>query len=382
MTASDPRMKPPAVDPPTREPESPGPDGPFTHAATVEEAQAGMRLDRWMAGMWMDLSRSRCKALVEAGHVRVDDAPAGDPAAKVRAGQHVALNLPPPRAATPQPEAIALDVLFEDPHLIVLNKPAGIAVHPAAGHWTGTLVHALLHHCAGQLSGIGGVERPGIVHRLDKDTSGVLVAAKTDAAHQGLSALFAAHDMERAYLACTRGAPKPRSGRLETRLARSDGDRRKQAVIPLSLENKGKIAVTHYATQDTFGQEPGQAVGAPQAALVECRLETGRTHQIRVHMAHLGAPLLGDPLYGKGGRTLAQRVERKAPQGAAGRTDQADADADDAPASQGRVLREFRRQALHAAILGFRHPITGEALRFETPPPKDMQRLIAFLRLL
>jgi 23S rRNA pseudouridine1911/1915/1917 synthase len=337
-------------------------EAPETEArpAEVREAvaapeDAGERLDRWMAATWGDLSRSRCKALVEDSRLTLDGAPLTDPSAKVRAGGRYVLTVPAPVAAAPEPEDIPLDVLFEDEHLIVINKPAGLTVHPAAGAWTGTLVHALLHRCAGGLSGIGGVERPGIVHRLDKDTSGVLVAAKTDAAHQGLSKLFAAHDVERVYLAACRSAPKPRAGRIETRLARSAKDRKKIAVVRETEPDKGKVAVTHYETVASYGQEPGASIGTPAASLVECRLETGRTHQIRVHLAHIGCPVLGDPLYGKG-RAL-KRIATPA----------------------GEELKDFRRQALHAAVLGFVHPVTGEALRFETQPPKDMQRLIKFL---
>jgi 23S rRNA pseudouridine1911/1915/1917 synthase len=326
--------------------------------ATPDETQAGERLDRWMALIWADLSRSRCKALVEQGALSVEGEALTDPSAKVRAGAIYRLNVPPPEPAEPQPEDIPLEVLFEDDHLIVINKEAGMTVHPAAGHWTGTLVNALLHHCAGSLSGIGGVERPGIVHRLDKDTSGVMVVAKSDAAHQGLSAKFAKHDIERAYLACVRSAPKPRAGRLETQLARSSHDRKKFAVVADPASKAGKHAVTNYQTLQTFGQAPGKSVGTPLASLVECRLETGRTHQIRIHMAHLGAPLLGDPLYGKG---------RSAPL---------------AKLDNGKLFNDFRRQALHAAILGFEHPVTGETLRFETELPKDMQRLIGLLETL
>lgn len=331
---------------------------PEIREARAQEGDDGARLDRWMADIWADLSRTRCKALVEAGQLKVDGETLRDPTAKVAAGALYVLTIPAPAPAAPVPEAIPLDILFEDDALIVLNKPAGMAVHPAVGNWTGTLVHALLHHCKGSLSGIGGVERPGIVHRLDKDTSGVMVVAKSDAAHQGLAALFAAHDIERAYLAATRGAPKPRSGRIETMIARAPSDRRKQMVLPLDAA-RGRRAVTNYETVRQFGQEPGQSAGTPQAALVRCELETGRTHQIRVHLAHLGAPILGDQVYGKGGRALKRQT-----------------------GDEGRVLAEFRRQALHAAVLGFDHPLTGEALRFETEPPKDMQRLIKFLELL
>ena len=322
--------------------------------AAPEEA-AGQRVDRWLAGEFGEFSRSRLKAMIEEGRLTRDGASLADPSAKVAAGALYVLSVPPLKSAVPQPEDIPLDVLHEDGHLIVLIKPAGLTVHPGAGAWTGTLVHALLHHCRGSLSGVGGVERPGIVHRLDKDTSGVLVAAKTDAAHQGLSAQFAAHSVERAYIAFTRGAPSPRAGRVETRIARSGQDRTKMGVIEDLESEVGKHAATNYVTLAAYGQDPKASIGNPIAAKVECRLETGRTHQIRVHLAHIGAPLLGDPLYG---------ARRGLPN----------------PESEtGRVLHEFRRQALHAAILGFEHPVTGESLRFETEPPKDMQRLEKFL---
>src|SRR5690606_2910468 len=253
----------------------------------------------------------------------LDGEPVADGKGKARAGLYE-IDIPPPLPAEPAPEAIPLVVLFEDAHLIVVDKTAGMAAHPAPGTWSGTLVNALLHHCAGSLSGVGGVARPGIVHRLDKDTSGVMVAAKTDAAHAGLSALFAAHDLERAYVALTRGAPSPRRGRIETRLGRSTADRKKMAV----LRTGGREAVTDYDTVRTFGPEP-----RPLAAKVRCVLHTGRTHQIRVHLASRGAPCLGDPVYGSG--PPAQPVR-------------------EAIAASG-----LRRQALHAAVLGFVHPITG-----------------------
>jgi 23S rRNA pseudouridine1911/1915/1917 synthase len=320
--------------------------------------QAGERLDRWLAGEIAELSRSRLKALIEAGQLALDGAPLTDPSAKIVEGATYTLAIPAPRAATPTPEKMDLDVLFEDDDLIVLQKPAGLAVHPAAGNWTGTLVHGLLHHCAGSLSGIGGVERPGIVHRLDKDTSGVMVVAKSDRAHQGLAAQFAAHSVERAYIAFTRNAPNPKAGRIETQIARSAQDRKKFTVPRDPASTAGKHAITNYATLTRYGQAEGMAVGTGLAAKVECRLETGRTHQIRVHMAHIGCPLLGDPVYGqKRGNLLAT-------------------------SDNGRELKDFRRQALHAAILGFEHPVTGEDLRFETGLPKDMERLEGFLALL
>jgi 23S rRNA pseudouridine1911/1915/1917 synthase len=309
----------------------------------VGDAHAGERLDRAMAAL-SGVSRARVQALMADGALTRDGRPAGDPSAKALPGTYV-LRIPPARPADPQPEPIPLAVLHEDADLIVLDKSAGMAVHPAPGSETGTLVNALLHHCAGRLSGIGGVLRPGIVHRLDKDTSGVMVVAKTDAAHQGLSALFAAHDLDREYVALTRGAPEPRRGTITTRIGRSQSDRKKMAV----LKAGGREAVTHYALEAAFG--PAER---PVASRVRCRLETGRTHQIRVHMAHKGAPVLGDPVYGSGGT---------------------------APAVRGAIAAAgLTRQALHAAVLGFVHPVTGEALRFETLPPPDMAELEAGLR--
>ena len=241
---------------------------------------------------------------------------------------------------TPRP----VRIVHVDAGLIVIDKPAGMAAHPASGTPNGTLVNALLAHCGDSLSGIGGVARPGIVHRLDKDTSGVMVAAKTDRAHAGLSALFAAHDIERTYIALTRGAPSPATGRIHTRIGRSTGDRKKMAV----LKAGGREAITDYVVQATFGQ-PAKAGGAPMAARVACTLHTGRTHQIRVHLSSKGAPILGDATYGSGSPAIPVRT--------------AIAEA------------ALERQALHAAVLGFVHPVTGEALRFETAPPYDMQRL-------
>ena len=304
---------------------------------------AGLRLDKALAEACPDLSRARLQALMAEGRVSREGAVLTDSSAKAAAGVYE-IDVPPPLPADPQPEAIPLSVLFEDAHLIVIDKPAGMTVHPAPGNETGTLVNALLHHCAGSLSGVGGVARPGIVHRLDKDTSGVMVAAKSDAAHQGLSALFAAHDLERVYVALTRGAPRPSAGRIESRIGRSSSDRKKMAV----LKAGGRLAVTDYQTVRSFG--PAER---PLAARVECRLHTGRTHQIRVHLASVGAPLLGDPVYGSG--------------------------APAAPVREAMIEAGLDRQALHAAVLGFVHPITSEPLRFETQPPADMERLQAAL---
>ncbi len=277
------------------------------------------------------------------GRVSRDGVVLTDLSARALAGDY-RIEIPSLVAAEPAPEAIPLKVLFEDEHLIVIDKPAGMAAHPAPGTESGTLVNALLHHCGASLSGIGGVARPGIVHRLDKDTSGVMVAAKSDAAHRGLAKLFEAHDIDRVYIALTRGAPNPASGTINTQLGRSHADRKKMAV----LRTGGREAITHYRTERVFGP----AI-RPLAARVSCRLETGRTHQIRVHLASKGAPCLGDAVYGSGQPQIAVREAMKA----AG----------------------LNRQALHAAVLGFVHPITGKALRFETPLPADMAGLEARL---
>ena len=319
-------------------------------AAVIEveltEEDAGGRLDKTLADLLPDLSRSRLQALMAEGRVSRGGAPAADASAHAVAGLY-RIEIPPPVAAEPLPEAIPLTVLFEDEHLIVVDKPAGMTAHPSPGSETGTLVGALLAHCGASLSGIGGVARPGIVHRLDKDTSGVMVAAKTDAAHRGLAALFERHDIDRVYIALTRGAPKARAGTVTTRIGRSPRDRKKMAV----LTRGGREAVTHYEVQRRFGPEP-----RPLAARLALRLETGRTHQIRVHLAHIGAPCLGDPLYGSG-----------------------------APAAPVRAAMEragLKRQALHAAVLGFVHPITAKTLRFETGLPQDMLLLERALQLL
>ncbi|WP_291833103.1 RluA family pseudouridine synthase [Brevundimonas sp.] len=324
---------------------------------TVLEARIetpGVRLDKALADVFPTLSRARLQALLAEGAISFEGETLTSGSAKARAGQYVVI-LPPVAPATPQPEAIPLTVLYEDADLIVIDKPAGMAAHPAPGSETGTLVNALLAHCGDSLSGIGGVARPGIVHRLDKDTSGVMVAAKTDRAHAGLSALFATHDIERTYIALTRGIPMPREGRIQTQIGRSHGDRKKMAV----LTSGGREAITDYAVQKVFGEHlvlRGKGLrqtGPFLAARVACTLHTGRTHQIRVHLASKGSPILGDATYGSGSPAAPVRA---------------------AIAEAG-----LTRQALHAAVLGFVHPVTGETLRFETPPPPDMQRLEALL---
>lgn len=325
------------------------PDGETSLEARLDADQAGQRLDKVLGHALDGLSRARLQALIaESRLFFVPDAGAPrlvtDGSAKAQAGLYRVI-VPAPIAAEPAAEDIPLTVLYEDAYLIVVDKPAGMAAHPAPGNYTGTLVNALLHHCRGSLSGVGGVARPGIVHRLDKETSGVMVAAKTDAAHQGLSALFSTHDIDRLYIALTRGAPHPANGTIETRLGRSPHDRKKMAI----LKSGGREAITHYRTEAVFGP-----AGKPVAARIACRLETGRTHQIRVHMASKSTPCLGDPVYGGGQPVAGVRA----------------------------VIDEigFKRQALHAAVLGFVHPITGETLRFETPLPADMAALEAGLK--
>jgi 23S rRNA pseudouridine1911/1915/1917 synthase len=305
--------------------------------ATLAADLAGWRLDRALASAIPTLSRERLKALVSAGEVMVDGRQERDPARRMKGGEAVAVVVPPARPAEAVSQDIPLDIRFEDDHLLVVEKPAGLVVHPAAGNLDGTLVNALLHHCAGRLSGIGGVARPGIVHRIDKDTSGLLVVAKTDRAHAGLAAQFAKHTIGRRYLAVVAGLPTPPGGRIETNLARSDANRQKIAVVHAP---RGKRAVTHYRVLEPL----------KGAALVECRLETGRTHQVRVHMAHIGHPLLGDPVYGQGRQAeLCRRLG-------------------------------FQRQALHAAELKLEHPITKEILTFESVAPADIQELLSALR--
>lgn len=289
-----------------------------------------------------DLSRERVKALILEGCV-VGSARqrVSDPALKVAFGQTFSIAVPAPTESAAQAQNIALNVVYEDADLIVVDKPAGMVVHPAAGNADGTLVNALLHHCAGQLSGIGGVARPGIVHRIDKDTSGLIVAAKTDKAHEGLSRQFKDHSIERLYAAIVAGRLIPPTGIVSQWIGRSDGDRKKMAVQP---EGRGKHAVTHYRTLEPLRE----------ASLVECKLETGRTHQVRVHMAHLGHPLIGDPVYSKSKKHFKSILETLG----------------------------FKRQALHARTLGFIHPLSSNALSFESRIPADMQELLSQLRVL
>ena len=300
----------------------------------LEPDHAGWRLDRALAAAVPTLSRERLKTLIRSGAVESSGKPLRDPATKVRGDEIFRVLVPQPEPAHNEPQNIPLNFVFEDEHLLVVDKPAGLVVHPAAGNFDGTLVNALLHHCGGSLSGIGGVARPGIVHRIDKNTSGLLVVAKTDVAHEGLAKQFAAHSIDRRYLAIVSGVPKTSGDTVDAPLARSATNRKKIAIV---RGGRGKRAVTHWKRLNVLRD----------AALVECRLETGRTHQVRVHMASIGHPLLGDPVYGRSGKT------------------------------HGKLLKElqFQRQALHAAQLGFTHPVTKHRLSFASPMPSDMQEL-------
>jgi len=300
----------------------------------LDAAHCGWRLDRALAAAIPTLSRERLKTLIRSGAVEAHGKMVRDPASKVRGDESLSVAVPEPQPAHNVPQNIPLTIVFEDEHLLVVDKPAGLVVHPAAGNLDGTLVNALLHHCGGSLSGIGGVARPGIVHRIDKDTSGLLVVAKTDVAHEGLAKQFEAHSISRRYLAIVSGVPKTSHGTIDAPLARSATNRKKIAIVE---GKRGKRSVTHWKRLDVLRD----------AALVECRLETGRTHQVRVHMASIGHPLLGDPVYGRSAK------------------------------GHGKLLKElgFQRQALHATELGFLHPAEKRRLSFVSPMPADIQEL-------
>lgn len=313
----------------------------------VDAVDAGKRLDRYLSAHIDDLSRQRLKGLILEAKVSSNGSMRCDPAYKVRTGDVIDLIVPTAVAPGLLGEEIALDVVFEDPYLIVVDKPPGLVTHPAPGHETGTLVNALIGHCGSELSGIGGVKRPGIVHRLDKDTSGLLVVAKTDQAHQGLSSQFQAHGrdglLQREYLALVWGTFERPSGQVDAPIARSLSNRRKMAV---AKPGTGRHAVTHYAVEHGFESFTGATVSR-----VRLRLETGRTHQIRVHLAAIGHPLLGDRTYGAGFKASESKL----------------------PTPARDALQRLGRQALHATLLGFMHPVEGTMLRFESPMPKDMQ---------
>jgi len=310
--------------------------GDATIEIQLDASHAGWRLDRALAAQVPALSRERLKVLTKAGALTRAGKAVRDPATKVKGDESFVLVVPAPEPAHNEPQEIPLPIVYEDDHLLVVDKPAGLVVHPAAGNRDGTLVNALLHHCGGSLSGIGGVARPGIVHRIDKDTSGLLVVAKHDKAHEGLAKQFADHSIDRRYLAIVSGVPRQAEGSVDAPLARSAQNRKKIAIVA-----KGKRAVTHWKRLELLND----------AALVECRLETGRTHQVRVHMASIGHPLVGDPVYGRG-----KSAHRK-------------------------LLNQldFKRQALHAAHLGFIHPVTKGHLSFDSALPSDMQELFTAL---
>jgi 23S rRNA pseudouridine1911/1915/1917 synthase len=315
---------------------------------TIVESE---RLDKALAVAFGVISRARFQKLITDGQVSIDGKVETDGSLKVKAGQSVEVTLPPPEPAEPQAEDIPLEIIHEDKHLIVINKPPGLVVHPAAGHSSGTLVNALLGHCGESLSGIGGVKRPGIVHRLDKDTSGLLVIAKNDKAHQALSEQFAAHgrdgNLQRTYVALVWGVPERSHGTIATRLGRSTTNRQKMAVT--KSETNSREAITHYEVAERFGE---------MASLIRCNLETGRTHQIRVHMAHIGHPVLGDATYGAGFKTAISRLSE--------------------PAKS--ALNTLNQQALHAETLGFQHPSSRKAMLFSAPPPRPFQQLLKELR--
>ena len=317
----------------------------------ADESHAGWRLDRFLAAILTDLSRSRLQQLLEQGAVTLNGKTIKDANHRVKPGEDWQVNVPPAVPARPRGQDIPLNVVFEDKELIVIEKPPGLVVHPAAGNPDGTLVNALIAHCGADLVGIGGEARPGIVHRLDKDTSGLLVAAKTERAMASLSKQFAKHVIERAYHAVVWGAPRAGDGVIEGQIGRSPFDRKRMSV----LRTGGKLARTRYRVMEVFG--PG---AKPVASLVECRLETGRTHQIRVHLTHLGHALIGDPQYGRARQPPRART--------------------DAEEKAFTAATNFSRQALHAFVLGFQHPTTHKTMRFESPWPADFAALVEALR--
>ncbi len=324
---------------------------------TVQETDAGTRLDRFLASRIETLSRARLQDLIRGGRVTAAGRSVTDPSIKVRQGDSFDVVVPAAEPYALEGEPIALKVVYEDDSLIVIDKPAGLVVHPGAGNLNGTLVNALIAHCGKSLSGIGGVARPGIVHRLDKDTSGLMVAAKTDAAHRGLAKQFADHgrtgDLRRQYIALVWGEPSPRAGRIETQIARHPASRIKMAAV----RTGGRTAITNYETVRTYRSEAGKTKGKGNNLLalsvVHCSLETGRTHQVRVHMAYIGTPIAGDSLYGAGFVTKMHALPQEAAE----------------------ALKRLGRQALHAAGLRFRHPVTGKILAFESDLPGDIANL-------
>lgn len=321
--------------------------------AEAGESHTGVRLDRFLADRFPEMSRTRLQSLIKQGHVALGRETIVDVKYPVKPGDRFEIDLPPPVAAKPEPQSIPLDIVYEDDAIVVINKPAGLVVHPGAGNIDRTLVNALIAHCGPSLSGIGGVARPGIVHRLDKDTSGLLVVAKTDQAHRALSAQFADHGrtgvLERSYLALVWGTPQRPHGVIDAPIGRHKTSRTRMAIVP-----DGREAITHYEVLETFGSRAGRSGPEPVASLIACHLETGRTHQVRVHLASLGTPLIGDPVYGQGFKSKLHTL----------------------PAPVQEKLQDFKRQALHAASLSFEHPMTGTLLKFNCPPPADFATLI------
>ena len=307
--------------------------------------QAGTRLDKWLAGAVADLSRERLKTLIKQGRVRADGETITDPSYGVKPGQTFDVDVPEPTSPIPKPQEIPLVIAYEDEAVIVVNKPAGLVVHPAPGNPDHTLVNALIHHCGDSLSGIGGVRRPGIVHRLDKDTSGLMIAAKSDAAHQALAADFAARRIDRKYLALVWGVPKPSAGKIEGNIGRSPKNRRKMAIV----SRGGREALTQYKVRERFGDA---------VSLIQCKLATGRTHQIRVHMTHIGHPIVGDATYG---RAPARKLRSL-------------------PMDTVQAIYDANRQLLHAGTLGFRHPSTEAVMSFDSDLPVEFETIITKLR--
>ena len=310
----------------------------------VNKDYKGKRIDKFLSDCFPNISRSQIQKLIVAGNVSCDENTIGDNSFKVKEGDAYQLVVPPAVDAIPQPQNISIEIVYEDEDIAVVNKAAGMTVHPAPGAWGGTLVNALLYRCK-DLSGIGGVKRPGIVHRIDKDTSGLLVVAKNDFAHQHLCAQFAEHSIERTYYALVFGLPNPLSGKVDADIGRSPYDRKKMAVV----QKGGKHAVTHYQVLENFGGE---------ASLVKCNLETGRTHQIRVHMSRLGCNLIGDKLYVKAKKITSKQIDSQIKD----------------------FVNNFSRQALHAQTLGFVHPKSGKFLSFSSDFPPDFAELITVLR--
>jgi len=340
----------------------------------VEEDAQGLRLDKFLAQSLSlsmpDISRTRLKQVIVGGQVTLIRTSSSqvsqtidDPSYRVKYRDQIFFTLPVSEDPLPVGQDIPLDVVYEDDQLIVINKAAGMVVHPAPGNPDGTLVNALIHHCGDSLSGVGGVRRPGIVHRIDKETSGLMVAAKTDRAHQKLAKQFAKHSLERAYLAVVWGVPNPAAGTIDQKIGRDSRNRLKMAVVPYESK-RGREAITHYQVirrlepkRKTFDKGSALKRLAPSLSLVECRLETGRTHQVRVHMSHIRHPLVGDPYYGKSGPMQSKNFSDRAQH----------------------AINDFKRQALHAFVIGFIHPVTGAALKFEAELPNDMKRLISAL---